>query len=256
MIEKEDPILVLLVTFQVTTFIKSKVMVVVIDSVWEKELGDVFNSKEFDILMRCIDKEYEYRVIYPKKEDIFNAFNLCRYEDLKVVILGQDPYFNESQAHGLAFSVHDGVPLPPSLRNIFKEIYHEFNEDFRDIDNGDLTYLARQGVLLLNSILTVEGGLPLSHSKNFGSDGNIIKWEMITDMVISTICNKKKHIVYLLWGNFAKSKEYLINKDDNLVLKSGHPSPLSARYFFGNNHFIKTNEYLKQHNIKEIRWVR
>ena len=231
-------------------------MDLIIDDKWRGVLSNVFNSKEFDILMRCIDKEYQDKIIYPKKEDIFNAFNLCKYEDLKVVILGQDPYFNESQAHGLACSVQEGVPLPPSLRNIFKEIHHEFNEDFKDIDNGDLSYLARQGVLLLNSILTVEGGLPLSHSKNFGSDKDIIKWEMITDRIISTISNKKKHIVYLLWGNFAKSKEYLINKDDNLVLKSGHPSPLSARYFFGNNHFIKTNEYLKQHNIKEIRWIR
>lgn len=228
----------------------------VINDKWKEELKDVFNSDKYKILEEKISKEYQDKIIYPKKENIFNAFNLCDYDNLKVVIIGQDPYFNPNQAHGLAFSVQKDVILPPSLRNIFKEIESEFNENFTDIKNGDLSYLAKQGVLLLNSILTVECGLPLSHNKNFCDDKNIINWEIITDKIISTISNKKKNIVYLLWGNFAKSKEKIINSDNNLILKSGHPSPLSARYFFGNNHFIKTNEYLKKHNLEEIKWIR
>ena len=227
-----------------------------INDKWKDELKDIFCSKEFSILINEIDKEYQDKNIFPEKENIFNAFNLCNYDDLKVVIIGQDPYFNPNQAHGLAFSVKKDILVPPSLKNIFKEIENEFNKKFTDIKNGDLSYLAKQGVLLLNSILTVECGLPLSHKKNFGNDKNIINWEIITDKIISTISNKKKNIVYLLWGNFAKSKEKLINSDDNLILKSGHPSPLSARYFFGNNHFIKTNEYLKEHKLKTIEWIR
>ena len=228
----------------------------VIDKKWGKELKDIFNSEKYKILEEKINKEYQDKVIYPKKENIFNAFNLCNYDDLKVVIIGQDPYFNPHQAHGLAFSVQKDIVLPPSLRNIFKEIENEFNKKFSDIKNGDLSYLAKQGVLLLNSILTVEKGLPLSHKKNFGDDKNIINWEIITDKIISVISNKRKNIVYLLWGKFAKSKEKLINLENNLILKSGHPSPLSVRYFLGNNHFIKTNEYLKEHNLKEIKWIR
>jgi len=221
----------------------------IIDDKWKEVLKDVFNSEEYKILEDKISKEYQDKIIYPKKEDIFNAFNLCDYDNLKVVIIGQDPYFNPNQAHGLAFSVQKDVILPPSLRNIFKEIENEFNEKFSDIKNGDLTYLAKQGVLLLNSILTVECGLPLSHNKNFVDSENIINWEIITDKIISIISNKRKNIVYLLWGNFAKSKEKIINSEDNLILKSGHPSPLSARYFFGNNHFIMTNQYLKKGSV-------
>ena len=164
----------------------------VINNKWKEELKDIFDSEKYKFLEETISKEYQNKIIYPKKENIFNAFNLCNYDDLKVVIIGQDPYFNPNQAHGLAFSVQKDITLPPSLRNIFKEIENEFNENFTDIKNGDLSYLAKQGVLLLNSILTVECGLPLSHNKNLGNKENIINWEIITDKIISIISNKKR----------------------------------------------------------------
>ena len=215
------------------------VAVVIIIIIYKVKTLKLFNLKEVLEYYR----EHCNEVIKDKEKEIN-------------VIIGQDPYFNPHQAHGLAFSVQKDIVLPPSLRNIFKEIENEFNKKFSDIKNGDLSYLAKQGVLLLNSILTVEKGLPLSHKKNFGDDKNIINWEIITDKIISVISNKRKNIVYLLWGKFAKSKEKLINLENNLILKSGHPSPLSVRYFLGNNHFIKTNEYLKEHNLKEIKWIR
>ena len=226
-----------------------------LDLDWKNELKEIFNSNYVVKLIKYIEKEYENKIIFPKKDDIFKAFNICKYDNLKVVIIGQDPYFNPNQANGLAFSVNKNIPLPPSLKNIYKEIENEFNLKFTDKDNGDLTYLANQGVLLLNSILTVECDKPLSHKKIIDDENNILSWEYITNQIISKISSLKKNIVYLLWGNYAKNKIKYIDTNDNLILTSGHPSPLSARFFFGNNHFIKTNEYLLKNNKEPIKWI-
>lgn len=176
---------------------------------------------------------------------IFNAFNLCPFDKVKVVILGQDPYHEIGQAHGLAFSVPEGIALPPSLQNIYKEIESDLN--IKVEKNGDLTRWAKQGVLLLNSTLTVEQHRAASH-QNFG-------WEIFTDNVINILSKEKEHLVFILWGSFAIKKSSLIDKAKHLVLTSVHPSPLSAyRGFFGNRHFSKTNNYLSANNIEPINW--
>ena len=220
---------------------------VYIDDVWAKELDYILKSTYFKDIISKIDDAYNHKVIFPPKEDIFNAFNLCNYSDISVVIIGQDPYINFGEANGLAFSVNKNVKLPPSLKNIYKEIENNFGHKFKNLD-GDLSYLAKQGVLLLNSILTVEKGISGSH-KNIG-------WENFTNDVILHLSKNKKNLVYLLWGNFAKSKINLIDNTNNLILTSAHPSPFSAEKFFNNMHFITANRYLASHGKKIIDWLK
>lgn len=206
------------------------------------------NFKIYDMLEDIFDKlDYEYanNQVYPPRDMIFNAFELTPYDKIKVVILGQDCYHGEGQAMGLSFSVPKNIKIPPSLRNIFKEIENEYGIKR---ENGDLSDWAEQGVFLLNTHLTVLEGNPLSHKK--------IGWEIFTDEVIKYIELNDSPIVYLLWGNEAQKKERIITNPNHIVLKSVHPSPLSAsRGFFGNNHFIGCNNYLRNNGIEEINWV-
>ena len=185
------------------------------------------------------------KTIYPAAKNIFNAFNLCPLSKVKVVIIGQDPYHEPGQAHGLCFSVESGVDLPPSLINIYKEIESDIGH--KSITNGDLTAWANQGVLLLNSTLTVRAHAAASHAGH--------GWETFTDAVIRAVAQNRKNVVYMLWGSFAQKKAEMVDKNENLVLCSAHPSPLSAyRGFFGNHHFSRANEYLTQHGKTPIDW--
>ena len=186
------------------------------------------------------------KIIYPKNNEIFNAINLTEFEKTKVIILGQDPYHGPGQAHGLSFSVRNGIKPPPSLLNIFKEI--EFDLSIKvDKKDGNLTRWAKQGVLLLNSLLTVEKGNPLSH-KDIG-------WETLTDKIIEVLSQNKKNLVFILWGSHARSKKSLICKNENLIIESAHPSPLSAhRGFIGSKPFSRTNDYLIKNNINPVNW--
>ncbi len=202
---------------------------------WKPHLNEEFSKSYFVELVDFVKSEYQEHTIFPPGNLIFNAFEQCKWNDLKLVIIGQDPYHGPGQANGMCFSVNHGVKFPPSLRNIFKEIDLEFEKGL-PLD-GDLTHWANQGVLLLNATLTVQSGEAGSHQGK--------GWETFTDNVISMINKKKKNIVYLLWGNFARSKKKLIDASSNLILESPHPSPLSAhRGFLGNDHFKKANEYL------------
>lgn len=220
-------------------------MRVKIEESWNYVLNPFFNQTIFKSLTDNIKKEYRNHIIYPKGNEIFNAFNLCPFDNLKVVIIGQDPYHGEGQANGLSFSVNKNIKIPPSLNNIFIELKNNY-PNYR-YSNGDLSRWAKQGVLLLNSILTVRKSQPGSHGK--------IGWERFTDYVIKTISSQKKNIVFILWGSFAKSKADIIDKREHLILESSHPSPFSAhKGFFNNNHFIKVNEYLNDNNIKTIEW--
>ena len=220
-------------------------MRVKIEESWNYVLNPFFNQTIFKSLTDNIKKEYRNHIIYPKGNEIFNAFNLCSFDNLKVVIIGQDPYHGEGQANGLSFSVNKNIKIPPSLNNIFIELKNNY-PNYR-YANGDLSRWAKQGVLLLNSILTVRKSQPGSHRK--------IGWERFTDYVIKTISSQKKNIVFILWGSFAKSKADIIDKREHLILESSHPSPFSAhKGFFNNNHFIKVNEYLNDNNIKTIEW--
>lgn len=211
---------------------------------WDNILKEEFNKPYFKKLMDFVNDEYENYTIYPDKDNIYNALKLTPPERVKVVILGQDPYINEGQANGLSFSVKDGITIPPSLRNI----YREQRKDLGIIQpkSGNLTKWAEQGVLLLNTTLTVRKGLSNSHQGK--------GWSNFTDAIIEYL-GQQEHIVFLLWGNFAKAKEKLINRSKNLILTAAHPSPLSAtRGFFGCQHFSKTNEYLLQNNLSPIDW--
>lgn len=220
-------------------------MEVKIENSWKKVLQTEFDKPYFEELVNRVKAEYKTKTIFPKGSLIFNAFNLCPFEKVKVVILGQDPYHEIGQAHGLAFSVPEGIALPPSLQNIYKEIESDLN--IKVEKNGDLTRWAKQGVLLLNSTLTVEQHRAASH-QNFG-------WEIFTDNVINILSKEKEHLVFILWGSFAIKKSSLIDKTKHLVLTSVHPSPLSAyRGFFGNRHFSQTNNYLSANNIEPINW--
>ncbi|MCK9272800.1 uracil-DNA glycosylase [Candidatus Gracilibacteria bacterium] len=217
-----------------------------IDASWLKILKGEFekdyikNIKEF-----LIKEKKEGKTIYPAGNNIFNALNLTPFDQVKVVILGQDPYHGVGQAHGLSFSVLDGIRNPPSLQNIFKELKNDIGAEIPT--NGNLEAWARQGVLLLNAALTVRAGEPASHSK--------IGWEILTDAIISKISSQKSGIVFMLWGAFAQSKENLIDSKKHLILKAPHPSPFSAhKGFFGCKHFSKTNEYLQKNGIKPINW--
>lgn len=213
---------------------------------WDNILKNEYNSEYFKSILKKVEKEYNEKIIYPKKENIFNAFKLVPYEDIKIVIIGQDPYHGEGEAHGLAFSVQKGIKIPPSLKNIFKELKNEY-EDFKIPTNGDLTSWANQGVLLINSTLTVEKDKANSHKK--------IGWNLFTNKVIEEINKKNTPVVFLLWGNFAIQKKDLISNNHHLILESVHPSPLSAsKGFFGNNHFKKSNEFLHSKGLLEINW--
>lgn len=216
---------------------------------WEDFFKNIKNKDYYQKLIEFIDDEYKNNVIYPPKKDIYNAFKLTHYENIKVVIIGQDPYFNKNQANGLAFGVNEGIVLPPSLKNIFKEIQNEYKNEFVDFNNGDLTYLARQGVFLINPILTVKEKEPLSH------DNELYKLFFID--LLNFIDKNDNPIVFILWGNKAKCyKKYILNKS-RLIIETSHPSPLGANKggFFNTNLFIKTNNYLKDNNLKEIEWV-
>ena len=209
---------------------------------WYELLKDEFEKPYYKNLTSFLEKEYAEKIIYPKPENVFNALNYCSIESIKVVIIGQDPYHEPNQAHGLCFSVEQGVNYPPSLKNIFKELKAEMNVT---IETGNLTSWAKQGVLLLNTVLTVEKSKANSH-KGKG-------WEIFTTRIIQEINKINRPIVFILWGASAQSFTKYLDNPNFLILKSVHPSPLSAyNGFFGNNHFIKTNQFLSQHNIAPI----
>ncbi len=213
---------------------------------WKSILNDEFEKEYFQNLLDFIKNEYRNYTCYPKSNEIFAAFNHCSFEDIKVVIIGQDPYHGENQANGLCFSVHEGIKHPPSLINIFKELHSDINKPYPS--SGNLETWADQGVLLLNATLTVRKSEAGSHQKQ--------GWETFTDAVIQKISEQKNNVVFLLWGGFAKKKGVKIDKNKHLILSAGHPSPLSANrgYWFGNKCFSNTNTYLKSINKKEIIW--
>ena len=212
---------------------------------WDLALDEEFKKDYFLKIMEFIDEEYDKKTIYPPYDDIFNAFKLTPLHNVKVVILGQDPYHEFGQAHGLAFSTPEGRPIPRSLKNIFKEINEEFSYPIPE--SGCLEDWAKQGVFLLNTVLTVEDGNANSHSK--------CGWQTFTDNVISLLNDQNQPIVFLLWGKQAEKKKELITNQNHLVLITSHPSPFSARRgFFGSNHFKQANEFLKENDLKEIDW--
>jgi len=220
-------------------------MDVKIEASWKSRLKEEFEKDYFLSLSAFVKSEYQNSVVYPPGGLIFNAFNLCPFDKLKAVIIGQDPYHGPGQAHGLCFSVREGVDFPPSLLNIFKEI--ESDMGIRRPTSGNLERWASQGVLLLNATLTVRAHQAGSHQKK--------GWEQFTDSVIKLINSEKQNTVYFLWGAYAQKKGESIDKSANLVLESVHPSPLSAsRGFFGNKHFSRCNEYLAQHGVEAVDW--
>lgn len=220
-------------------------MDVKIDESWKGLLADEFEKRYFTELSDFVRKEYKTHKIYPPAKLIFNAFDQCPFDKLKIVILGQDPYHGPRQAHGLCFSVNDGVTFPPSLRNIFKELKNDVGKEIPQ--SGNLINWARQGVLLLNAILTVRANQAGSHQKK--------GWETFTDAVIQKINEKKEHVVFVLWGNYAIQKGKLIDQKKHLVLTSVHPSPLSAsRGFFGTHHFQGANNFLIKNNLEPVNW--
>ncbi len=212
---------------------------------WDKILQEEFSSDNYLKLREFLKTEYSTRTIYPSMYDIFNSMKYTSFENVKVVLLGQDPYHNEGQAMGLSFSVPDGIDIPPSLVNMYKELYAETG--ILPKKTGNLTGWARQGVLLLNTVLTVRAHQANSH-KGQG-------WEKFTDSIIKKISDKKENVVFLLWGGNARSKKPLIDSKKHLILECAHPSPLSAyNGFFGCGHFVKTNEYLEKFGIEPIDW--
>lgn len=215
-----------------------------IEDSWKNILLTEFEKNYWHELTNFVKEEYKTKKIYPKGSNIFKAFELCPLEKTKVVIIGQDPYHGENQANGLCFAVNDGIALPPSLKNIYKEI--ESDLKIKPQSSGDLSRWAKQGVLLLNSVLSVRAGSPASHSKK--------GWEEFTDAVIANLSKNKKNVVYILWGKYAQSKGQNIDKENNLILTSAHPSPFSAHMFFGNKHFSKCNKYLRDHGLNVIDW--
>ncbi len=211
---------------------------------WDIVLKDEIEKEYFQKLIEYIKNEYETKTVYPLYEDIFNSLKNTNFDEVKVVILGQDPYHGENEAHGLSFSVSQGVKMPPSLKNIFKELLNDIGIERT---NTELFDWSSQGVLLLNSILTVVKDKPLSH-KNIG-------WEIFTDKIIEILGNKESKIVFILWGSYAKSKKDLIKNKNHLIIESPHPSPLSAhRGFFGSSPFSKTNLFLEKNGILKINW--
>ena len=212
---------------------------------WDQVLEIIEKSTGFKKFMQMINEKYNKTVVYPPKNYVFNALKLTSYKDTKVVIVGQDPYHGEGEAHGLSFSVQKGVKIPPSLQNIYKELYNDLG--IKPALYGDLTKWAKEGVLLLNAVLTVEKDKPASH-RNLG-------WELLTDYIIKALNEKDEPVVFILWGNFAKEKKKYITNPKHLVLTSPHPSPYSASSgFFGSKPFSKTNEFLIKNNKKPIDW--
>ena len=221
-------------------------MNVQIEQSWKQHLGGEFDKDYFVGLTNSVRSEYQQYTCYPPGKLIFNAFNLCPFDKVKVVILGQDPYHEPGQAHGLSFSVQDGVMFPPSLQNIFKEIQDDLGKPIPT--SGNLTRWAEQGVLLLNASLTVRAHQANSHST--------LGWQKFTDAAIQALATHREHIVYMLWGGFARSKAYMIDKQKNLVLESVHPSPLSANRggWFGLHQFSHCNAYLQETGQTPIEW--
>lgn len=221
-------------------------MDVKIEPSWKQHLQGEFEKPYFAQLTESVRREYMAGTCYPPGKFIFNAFNLCPFNDVKVVIIGQDPYHEPGQAEGLCFSVKDGVMMPPSLINIFKEINADLGTAMPR--SGSLRRWAEQGVLLLNATLTVRAHQAGSHQRR--------GWEQFTDAVIQSVAREKEHVVYMLWGGFAKTKAAFVNQATNLVLQSAHPSPLSANRggWFGNHHFSRCNQYLQQTGQEPIQW--
>lgn len=220
-------------------------MNVQIEASWKEHLADEFAKPYFERLTSFVRTEYRTTTCYPPGPLIFNAFNLCPFDRVKVVIIGQDPYHGPGQAHGLCFSVNDGVPFPPSLQNIFKEIQSDTGTPVPA--SGNLTRWEKQGVLLLNATLTVRAHQAGSHQHQ--------GWEEFTDAVIRKLSDEREHLVFILWGAYAQKKGAVIDRNKHLVLASAHPSPLSAYHgFFGNRHFSLTNAYLQQHGKQPIVW--
>ncbi len=216
-----------------------------IGNLWDQYLEQEYKKEYFQKLMDFVKEEYKHKTIYPKQNEVFNAFRYTDYSNVKVVILGQDPYHGPNQAEGLSFSVKNEVLKPPSLQNIFKELESDLGIPFPE--HNSLKPWAKQGVLLLNAVLTVEEHKPTSH-KNQG-------WETFTDQVIKILNDRDTPTVFILWGAYARSKKTFITNKKHLVIESAHPSPFSARNgFFGSKPFSKTNEFLKKNNIKEIDW--
>ena len=213
---------------------------------WKKELNAEFEKPYFLDLLNFVKEEYLQNTCFPESTGIFEAFNRTAFDNVKVVIIGQDPYHGPKQAHGLCFSVNEGIAIPPSLKNIYKEIENDLGNPVPV--TGNLEHWADQGVLLLNAVLTVRAKQAGSHKKK--------GWETFTDSVIKLISEKKENVVFLLWGDYAKKKGAKIDSSKHLILTSGHPSPLSANrgYWFGNKHFSKTNDYLIKHGKEPINW--
>lgn len=221
-------------------------MNVKIEASWREHLGGEFEKPYFEKLADFVRQEYQSTTCYPPGNLIFNAFNLCPFDKVKVVIIGQDPYHEPGQAQGLSFSVNEGVPFPPSLQNIFKEIHDDLGTPIPA--SGDLTRWARQGVLLLNATLTVRAHQAASHQRQ--------GWEVFTDAAIRALSASREHLVFILWGGYARSKAPLIDASKHLILQSVHPSPLSANRggWFGQHQFSRCNEYLKANGETEIDW--
>lgn len=215
-----------------------------IESSWKEHLSEEFSQSYFQELSEKVRNEYLSKTVYPPAKDVFRAFNLCPFDEVKVVIVGQDPYHGPRQANGLSFAVHEGMKLPPSLKNIFKEIEDDLK--IETYPSGDLSRWAEQGVLMLNAVLTVLAGSPASHRG--------IGWERFTDAVIQSLNSDRQGIVYLLWGRYAQEKGSVIDRETNLVLESAHPSPYSASRFFGNHHFSLCNAYLEKQGKTPIDW--
>lgn len=216
-----------------------------IEESWKKVLQHEFQQPYFQALAAHLKKEKTAgKTIYPPGSLIFNAFDTTPFDKVKVVILGQDPYHNPNEAMGLSFSVPRGIRIPPSLRNIYKELHSDLGVPVAG--HGDLTHWAEQGVLLLNAFLTVEKNKPRSHQK--------IGWENFTDAVIKVLSNERENLVFMLWGGFARKKKTLIDSSKHLILEAAHPSPLAGGAYFGSKHFSQANDYLQKHNQQTINW--
>lgn len=221
-------------------------MLINLNKDWQTFLQDEFQKDYFLQLVDFVQKQYQIKTCYPDTNQIFNAFNQCPLNQTKVVLLGQDPYHGQGQANGLSFSVNDGIVFPPSLINIFKELEQDLSVPMPI--SGSLEHWSKQGILLLNATLTVEKGKAGSHQGK--------GWEIFTDNVIRKLSDQKENLVFLLWGNYAKNKQKLIDANKHLILVSGHPSPMSANrgHWFGNKHFSKTNKYLQDCKLTPIQW--
>ncbi len=234
-----------IITIWMQKYYFMKIEDIKIEESWKKVLKEEFSKPYFDELKsKLVQEKSEGTIIYPLGSLIFNAYNSTPFDDVKVIIIGQDPYHNPGEAMGLSFSVPRGIRVPPSLKNIYKELHTDLGVDIAD--HGDLTSWANQGVLLLNAFLTVQ-------HKNAGSHRKI-GWGKFTDATIIALSEQRKNLVFMLWGNFAKSKSELINHKKHLVLEAAHPSPLARGAYFGSKHFSKCNEYLKKNDFKEINW--